>query len=47
MYARAIEADPNYAYAYTNLGDLYRELGREGEAAAAFKQAAELGLDSD
>jgi len=41
-YQRAIAADPEYYIAYQNLGALYKQMGRIGEAIAARRKATKL-----
>ncbi|WP_162604675.1 O-linked N-acetylglucosamine transferase, SPINDLY family protein [Geomonas edaphica] len=40
---RAVELDPNYTFAYMNLGTMYNLEGRYRESLAAFERAATLG----
>jgi superkiller protein 3 len=44
-FHKAIELDPQYPYAWSNLGDRYVELGRLEEAGAAFQERIRLSAD--
>lgn len=41
-YQKAVEADPTYAEAHSNLGFSYRKLGRFDEAVGSYKKAISL-----
>ena len=41
-YTRAIEKDPNYAFAYNNRGNSYADLGKYDQAIADYNKAIEL-----
>jgi serine/threonine protein kinase/tetratricopeptide (TPR) repeat protein len=41
LYKKAIELDPNFAFAYARLGQVYSNLGENGTAAEYMKQAYE------
>ena len=41
-YQKAVEADPSYAEAHSNLGFSYRKLGRFDEAVGSYKKAISL-----
>ncbi|MDR7448066.1 MAG: tetratricopeptide repeat protein, partial [Armatimonadota bacterium] len=43
-YERAIEVDPDYWVAHQNLGVLYKEMGRVGDAVREFKKATRLSM---
>jgi tetratricopeptide (TPR) repeat protein/NAD-dependent SIR2 family protein deacetylase len=42
LYRKAIELDPNYAFAYNNLGNMLADLNRYDEAEALLRKAIEL-----
>jgi tetratricopeptide (TPR) repeat protein len=45
-YRRAVELDPQFAVAYAHLGRALNKLGRRGEAAPLYEQAATLAKDA-
>jgi tetratricopeptide (TPR) repeat protein len=45
FYKKALEIDPTYFFAHTNLGDAYVQQGRLEEAAASYRAA--IGLSED
>ena len=45
FYEKALEIDPTYFFAHTNLGDAYVQQGRLEEAAASYRAASGLSED--
>ena len=46
MYERAIAKNPSFAEGYSNLGNLYRDVGKLDKALAATLQSLELSLQT-
>jgi len=45
LYRKAVKADPNYADAWNNLGDVYENLGEYSKALEAYRRACKLKPD--